>query len=194
MPNLKTYDFLLPQLNSRLFTSFFPRNNNNWRDFTVMEAILTDTPLQYTLHQSSASGTHNHSSRLQPFCFLANNLTSITFHNPSYSFHHQHLESFNSKIFHQDLSCFIHSLISHTGNSMHKMNRISDAAKVSESPMKSVRGIRAMIDGDKNIATPPSLAGLPLQLRLRHLRNQRRQNYFSPIVLIFFYLGKRVLN
>uniref|UniRef100_A0A7C9CXP3 Uncharacterized protein n=2 Tax=Opuntia streptacantha TaxID=393608 RepID=A0A7C9CXP3_OPUST len=146
--NLKTYYFLLPQLNSRLFTSFFPRNNNNWSDFTVMEAILTDTPLQYTLHQSSASGTHNHGSRLQPFSFVANNLTSITLHDPSYGFHHEHLESFNSKIFHQDLSFLIHNLISHTGSGMNKMNGISDAAKVSKSPMKGVLRIRAMIDGD----------------------------------------------
>ena len=96
--------------------------------------------------------------------------------------HHEHLESFNSKIFHQDLSFLIHNLISHTcskyntmiipirkpgktiipnfsqklqkgnrnrtGSGMNKMNGISDAAKVSKSPMKGVLRIRAMIDGD----------------------------------------------
>jgi len=35
-----------------------------------------------------------------------------------------------------------------TGSGMNKMNGISDAAKVSKSPMKGVLRIRAMIDGD----------------------------------------------
>jgi hypothetical protein len=46
------------------------------------------------LNNASASGTHDHRCRLQLFCFLANYLTSIPFHDPSHSphlFHRDHL-------------------------------------------------------------------------------------------------------
>ena len=86
-----------------------------------MEAILAHTSLQYPevptimksakketerngvgwdgvrnepLNNASASGTHDHRCRLQLFCFLANYLTSIPFHDPSHSphlFHRDHL-------------------------------------------------------------------------------------------------------
>jgi hypothetical protein len=46
------------------------------------------------LNNASASGTHDHRCRLQLFCFLANYLTRIPFHNPSHGphlFHRDHL-------------------------------------------------------------------------------------------------------
>ena len=46
------------------------------------------------LNNASASGTHDHSCRLQSFSFLAYCLTSIPFHDPSlspYLFHQNHL-------------------------------------------------------------------------------------------------------
>lgn len=54
-----------------------------------------------------------------------------------------------------------------TGDGEDEMDGIGEAAEVRDGPIESVLTIRAVIDGDDDVAAPPSLSGLSIELRLR---------------------------
>ena len=74
-----------------------------------------------------------------------------------------------------------------TGDGVYEVEGVGEAAEVDESPIEGVLAVGAVIDGYQNVPAPPSLPGLPLQLRLRrpHHRDNDRQLHFSPAVLLF---------
>lgn len=55
---------------------------------------------------------------------------------------------------------------------MNKVKGISEAAKMNKGPIEGVLAIGPMIDGDDDVTATAALAGLSLQLRLRHFGDE----------------------
>lgn len=67
-----------------------------------------------------------------------------------------------------------------TGDGGDEVDGVGEAAEMRDGPIEGVLALRAVVDGDQDVAAPPSLSGLPVQLRLRY---ERRQHHFLPVVL-----------
>lgn len=79
----------------------------------------------------------------------------------------------------------------HTGNSMDKMDGVSESAEMDEGPIEGVLAVGTMIDGYQYVSASPSLPCLSLKLWFCCRRGgQSRQIHLSPAVNFFLFLHR----
>lgn len=74
-----------------------------------------------------------------------------------------------------------------TGDGEDEVDGVGEAAEMRDGPIESVLAFRAVIHRDHDVASPPPLSALSVQLGLRHNRYQRRQHHFFPVVLLLLH-------